>query len=348
VSDPFDLSGLFSDFFGAGSVPPESVARKVLGIGTVLPLNAEGIKAAFRWRVRLLRPDLGDAAADALRVRHVAGETEWRPADEIKFESGSKQEQLAELLWAREDLLRRIPKPATSPVTGMGGAVRGGASPTGAVTEWAKREQERRAENGRRWQESEELRRQRRDERNGHESERRREWRRAAKHRRSRREPRELRCRDCRKVIDRDEVALVGSPRQGTEFMLNPYNVSRAWWNDGGYYHASCLLDLPLRPVPWLEKFLADGVPLETACEVCGRRVKPPRWVKRRDGGKVFFCSEGCAGGADAIARRVEPTERECVVCSERFTPARSDARYCSAACRQDAYRKRKLGATLA
>jgi transposase len=33
-----------------------------------------------------------------------------------------------------------------------------------------------------------------------------------------------------------------------------------------------------------------------------------------------------------------------CVVCKEEFTASRADARYCSNACRQDAYRKRKLG----
>ena len=33
-----------------------------------------------------------------------------------------------------------------------------------------------------------------------------------------------------------------------------------------------------------------------------------------------------------------------CVVCSETFTATRGDARYCSGACRQDAYRKRRVG----
>jgi hypothetical protein len=34
-----------------------------------------------------------------------------------------------------------------------------------------------------------------------------------------------------------------------------------------------------------------------------------------------------------------------CRVCGEGFTASRADARFCSNACRQDAYRKRKLGA---
>ena len=33
-----------------------------------------------------------------------------------------------------------------------------------------------------------------------------------------------------------------------------------------------------------------------------------------------------------------------CRVCGESFTASRADARYCSSACRQDAYRKRKRG----
>jgi hypothetical protein len=348
LSDPFDISGLFDDFFRAGAVPPESVARKILAIGTTLPLNRDGIHAAFRWRIKVLRPDLSDDQADALRLRHVAGDEADRYGSEVRFDSGSAEEQLAELLWAREDLLGRLPKP----VTGTGEDSHGGRSPTAPVTQWGKRQQERRDENQRaremRFEREEQQREEREERAAARKREWRRDWRREAKRRRAGRAPRELRCRDCRKPIDRDEVAVVGSAWRGEEFTLNPYAVSRSWWNDGGYYHAACLLDLPLRPVRWLDKFLADGVPLETECEVCGRRIKPPRWIKRRDGGKVFYCSEGCAGGADAIARRVEPTERECVVCAERFTPARSDARYCSPACRQDAYRKRRLGATSA
>jgi hypothetical protein len=349
TADPFgDLFGTLFDFWGAGSLPPESVARKMLGIGGTLPLDKAGIHAAFRFRVRLLRPDITDDAADALRAKDLSDgatdvdEAEWRPAGEITFESGSKQEQLAELLWAREFLLGRLPKP----VTATGGSVRVGSAPTAPVTEWGKRRQERAEKNLQARREREDREREERTERESREAERRREWRRElrreAKRRRAERAPRDLRCKECHQVIDRADVAIVGDEWQG-EFSLNAYAVSRRSWF-GGYYHAACLLDLPLRPVRWLEKYLADGVPLETECAVCGRRVKPPRWIKRRDGGKVFYCSEGCAGGADAIARRVEREARTCVVCGDEFTPGRSDGRYCSSACRQDAYRKRKLG----
>ncbi len=87
-----------SDFFGTGPIPPESVARKVLGIGVYLPLDRIAIKAAFRFRVKLLRPDLPESAADRLR------------RDDLK---GDTATQLAELLWARDDLLSRVKEPVT-------------------------------------------------------------------------------------------------------------------------------------------------------------------------------------------------------------------------------------------
>jgi hypothetical protein len=95
-TSPF--AGFLSDFFGAGPIPPESVARKVLGIGVYLPLNRAGIKAAFRFQVKLLRPDLPDSSADALRRDDLKGDTATR---------------LAELLWARDDLLNRVKEPVT-------------------------------------------------------------------------------------------------------------------------------------------------------------------------------------------------------------------------------------------
>lgn len=40
--------------------------------------------------------------------------------------------------------------------------------------------------------------------------------------------------------------------------------------------------------------------------------------------------------------RREERTDLKCQECGDTFTPDRSDAKYCSAACKQRAYRKRK------
>jgi hypothetical protein len=40
------------------------------------------------------------------------------------------------------------------------------------------------------------------------------------------------------------------------------------------------------------------------------------------------------------------PEPEPCARCGESFTPPRSDARYCSPACRQAAYRERKVAST--
>ena len=42
------------------------------------------------------------------------------------------------------------------------------------------------------------------------------------------------------------------------------------------------------------------------------------------------------------IVRRQEPNPRDCDQCGDPFTPIRADARYCSPACRQKAYRAPK------
>ena len=69
-------------------------------------------------------------------------------------------------------------------------------------------------------------------------------------------------------------------------------------------------------PVPW--RF----TPPVVACgEQCRRAEHQHRWNS-----KV----------------RVEHQERACACCWEPFTPKRADAAYCSAACRQAAYRQRK------
>ncbi len=107
MSNPF--ASLFGDlglseFFGSGPIPPESVGRKVLGIGLALPLNRAGIKAAFRFKVKLLRPDLPtDAAADALQRADA---------------KGNMAAELEALLWARDDLLNRLPKDVTGTTSG--------------------------------------------------------------------------------------------------------------------------------------------------------------------------------------------------------------------------------------
>jgi hypothetical protein len=51
-------------------------------------------------------------------------------------------------------------------------------------------------------------------------------------------------------------------------------------------------------------------------------------------------------GSDDALPPSCNEVGLRCNVCGDGFTASRADARYCSNACRQDAYRKRKLGAS--
>jgi hypothetical protein len=57
----------------------------------------------------------------------------------------------------------------------------------------------------------------------------------------------------------------------------------------------------------------------------------------------IQTCSTHCSTRTSAERRRVKHDARRCEVCEDEFTPKRADARNCSNACRQDAYRKRRL-----
>ncbi len=48
----------------------------------------------------------------------------------------------------------------------------------------------------------------------------------------------------------------------------------------------------------------------------------------------------------DGLASKSNALALACVVCAEPFVSARADKRYCSSACRQDAYRRRRSGAS--
>jgi endogenous inhibitor of DNA gyrase (YacG/DUF329 family) len=73
------------------------------------------------------------------------------------------------------------------------------------------------------------------------------------------------------------------------------------------------------------------------ACEACGRPV-----VRYRPLGYHVYCSQRCQRRAYRQAHKPEPEPTDCVACGERVDVRRADARYCSNACRQKAYRTRK------
>ena len=78
-------------------------------------------------------------------------------------------------------------------------------------------------------------------------------------------------------------------------------------------------------------------------CEQCGR---PLHWNRRQLHVKYHVCSYECARriwaknrGPHYLPVMHEP--RACAECGQSFYPKRTDARFCSPACKQRAYRKR-------
>ena len=78
-----------------------------------------------------------------------------------------------------------------------------------------------------------------------------------------------------------------------------------------------------------------------TPCEACGRPV-----VSRHRWDRLYvYCSERCSRrvyNRNRYTRRAESRPSDCSACGGPMSPSRSDARYCSSACRQRAYRQRK------
>jgi endogenous inhibitor of DNA gyrase (YacG/DUF329 family) len=81
-------------------------------------------------------------------------------------------------------------------------------------------------------------------------------------------------------------------------------------------------------------------------CAACGRKVHQTDWLNYR----YFYCSELCRqkhqpGFQAALTRearaRKRGASRVCAQCGKQFAPKRNDARFCSAPCKQKAYRKR-------
>jgi hypothetical protein len=71
-------------------------------------------------------------------------------------------------------------------------------------------------------------------------------------------------------------------------------------------------------------------------CDQCDRQL---HWSDRRKVRKHFICGPECALRAYYPKRRT--AARACAACGKSFVPRRADTRFCSAACRQRAYRIR-------
>jgi hypothetical protein len=109
--------------------------------------------------------------------------------------------------------------------------------------------------------------------------------------------------------------------------------VWRVWWNRRGL---RSICQACRRCYGWGRRYVWSSGP----CEGCGRIVNEARWRPRR------FCSRICEDGYYAEQRRARRAEaragRRCDVCAELLDAGRADARYCSSACRQKAYRRRR------
>jgi hypothetical protein len=93
-------------------------------------------------------------------------------------------------------------------------------------------------------------------------------------------------------------------------------------------------------------EFFHDPIP----CDFCGRAVfyrKDERYLRRFIAAKLPVNADCGDPRHDGLRRerlrerqRKTPAAKTCAVCGQQFTPTRSDAEYCSNACRQNHYRK--------
>jgi hypothetical protein len=78
-------------------------------------------------------------------------------------------------------------------------------------------------------------------------------------------------------------------------------------------------------------------------CPTCGRKVIMDMTKRIEEEEQWFlYCSEVCRLQHRNVLRRKYPSKLVCEVCGTAFTAKRSDAKTCSAACKQKAYRTRK------
>ena len=96
--------------------------------------------------------------------------------------------------------------------------------------------------------------------------------------------------------------------------------------------------------VDWLRTSRREWAPKlsisrNAPCEHCGAPTSIVRLEGRR---RRAWCSAGCAQAWHNRRRpKVQHVEKACSECGLPFIPARTDAAYCSSACRQTAYRSR-------
>jgi ribosomal protein L24E len=87
----------------------------------------------------------------------------------------------------------------------------------------------------------------------------------------------------------------------------------------------------------------------KAACKGCGQHMLVPHRVVRMnmrtgayDAIAASTCSTRCEQRYRRRLRRQAKSSLACTVCNTAFRPARTDAKFCSNACRQWAYRRRR------
>ena len=90
---------------------------------------------------------------------------------------------------------------------------------------------------------------------------------------------------------------------------------------------------------------------IDDSCKVCHGKQKHDgkpfliHGFRHHAKGVCWACASDADNAAVRDARQAARSDLECQQCAATFTPARSDARYCSPACRTAGYRARRGGA---
>jgi hypothetical protein len=131
-------------------------------------------------------------------------------------------------------------------------------------------------------------------------------------------------CRDCRRPIAAGALVYVAN--------LWPYR-----WGDQSHVHCGPCVEQAGNASP------AWWWPARPCCS-CERATRPHRAFRDRPP-RIWCCSRACLNAYTRQQARQQRAAliqlRACVVCGEAFTSLHRRRRYCSAACRQRAFRQR-------
>jgi len=110
-----------------------------------------------------------------------------------------------------------------------------------------------------------------------------------------------------------------------------------------GSYNSCPYDDILCQSCAW-RRYESMGFWHERACANCQRAIYV---TVRRLSNRRVFCDRACSDAFWAArarkGRAIERGTRSCPECLKTFTPKRTDSRYCSVACKQNAYRKRSF-----